>query len=916
MILDALRGIRDTEADIYYFNFGRHSGKFFQDELGNFYVAPRQDILIESVTNGWQITTEDGTIYTFDKGETDSTELGGSDQTIFSAWYLSKIQSQNRDQVINFSYNYARYDYVTLGRDVKYALRNFQQLGGGVTSCTPPNNNFLVSNSFYTPRLERISFENGYIDFIATTTRCDLIGDKRLDRIEIHSSDKLLNSYELSYKYFNDDGGCNPTTADNKRLVLTQLLEKNGITEKEPHVFQYDESEVLPSRLSRGQDYWGYYNGQVNNNTLVPTFAYIRNGATVIEPGADRSVDEAKTKAGILTQIKYPTGGTTTFTYEGNTATNTGNITLPPNYETRDIFLGASPGSNPLPQPYERAFEINESSGSARVDIFASGTTCVVGGPPPQGCDNNCLILLYRTGENSEVVQGILANQTGSSVQLDNGTYKLAAEADCQLDQQDFAVTLRIYEISEPEPGTSLDNKSTGGLRIAKTVDSPVVGEDIVKTYSYHQENDPDLTSGSVLTDLTYEYDYFLKVEVDVDDGACANGANCDFLAYASTTNYPMATTSGGYTGYAIVTVDHGANGYSTHKFVSPEQAPDSPPTSFPFAPVISYEWGRGVLLEQTDYNANRDTTKHLKNEYTSTEIKSVLGMKVGQNRFLQSECRLGLDDPDLLSSSEYETYRIETEFQYLKSQTERIYSTDNPNQFVERVTSYQHDPEHFQITQATTTDSKNQTRTTAYKYATDFEGSTTYGNHLLRDNHMHSQVLEQTTTVGSTPTQKVTTTYDTLSGNIVPILVNNYPTGTNEAVSINYQYDDRGNVRQVLGQDGVPTAFIWGYNQTLPVAKVVGAEFSEIEQIQGFGTNFQAGAGSLTDTQAQTLRSRLKPAQITVYTHDPLVGITSETDPNGRTMVYHYDDLNRLQWIESDEGHVVQKFGYQYASP
>ena len=63
-------------------------------------------------------------------------------------------------------------------------------------------------------------------------------------------------------------------------------------------------------------------------------------------------------------------------------------------------------------------------------------------------------------------------------------------------------------------------------------------------------------------------------------------------------------------------------------------------------------------------------------------------------------------------------------------------------------------------------------------------------------------------------------------------------------------------------------------------------------------------------------LRSNPRPAQVTVYTHDPLVGITSETDPNGRMMIYHYDELNRLQWIESHEGHVVQKFDYQYAQP
>ncbi len=232
---------------------------------------------------------------------------------------------------------------------------------------------------------------------------------------------------------------------------------------------------------------------------------------------------------------------------------------------------------------------------------------------------------------------------------------------------------------------------------------------------------------------------------------------------------------------------------------------------------------------------------------------------------------------------------------------------------------SYQYSDDGWgNVTSTSTTNSNKKEYQTRFQYPNDFSGgaANTYGSNLLRDNHMYRQVLEQTTTVGSTPTQKVTTTYSNPngSGNIVPTLIKNYPTSTTEAVSTSYQYDNRGNVRQVLGQDGVPTAFIWGYNQTLPVAKVVGATFSEIEDV--LSDNFHAGSEGLSDTQLRDLRRELSNAQITTYTHDPLVGITSETDPNGRKMIYHYDDLNRLQWIESQEGHVVQKMEYQYAQP
>ena len=210
------------------------------------------------------------------------------------------------------------------------------------------------------------------------------------------------------------------------------------------------------------------------------------------------------------------------------------------------------------------------------------------------------------------------------------------------------------------------------------------------------------------------------------------------------------------------------------------------------------------------------------------------------------------------------------------------MYGSENVAQRVETVTTYQYDPNHLQRTRATTTDSEQRTQTTNYQYAADFTDNP-YGSQLLRDNHIHSPMLEQTTEVkppGGTarPTQRLTTTYTNPGGNIVPTTVQYHPTGSGEVQTTVYAYDDQGNVREATGPDGVPTAYVWGYNQTLPVAQVVGATFSQVEG--QLGTDFHAGARGLSDTQAQQLRTTLKPAQVTIYTHDPLVGITSETTP------------------------------------
>lgn len=56
------------------------------------------------------------------------------------------------------------------------------------------------------------------------------------------------------------------------------------------------------------------------------------------------------------------------------------------------------------------------------------------------------------------------------------------------------------------------------------------------------------------------------------------------------------------------------------------------------------------------------------------------------------------------------------------------------------------------------------------------------------------------------------------------------------------------------------------------------------------------------------------KEAQMTTYAYDPLVGVTSATDPNGRTTYYEYDGLGRLRAVRDGEGNVLQAHEYRYA--
>ncbi|MGI4823593.1 MAG: RHS repeat domain-containing protein [Janthinobacterium lividum] len=54
--------------------------------------------------------------------------------------------------------------------------------------------------------------------------------------------------------------------------------------------------------------------------------------------------------------------------------------------------------------------------------------------------------------------------------------------------------------------------------------------------------------------------------------------------------------------------------------------------------------------------------------------------------------------------------------------------------------------------------------------------------------------------------------------------------------------------------------------------------------------------------------------AQMTSYTHDPLVGETSQTGPDGRTTFYEYDGLGRLVRTRDEQGRILSQQQYHYA--
>lgn len=128
-------------------------------------------------------------------------------------------------------------------------------------------------------------------------------------------------------------------------------------------------------------------------------------------------------------------------------------------------------------------------------------------------------------------------------------------------------------------------------------------------------------------------------------------------------------------------------------------------------------------------------------------------------------------------------------------------------------------------------------------------------------------------------------------------------------------EYDEKNNILQYHKENNINTCIIWGYNKTLPVAKIENATYSSISSslIQAIQDASDTGSESQLLTQLENLRISLPNAIVTCYTHKPLIGVSTMIDSRGNKVKYHYDSNNRLEFIEDNDSNVLSENEYHY---
>lgn len=270
----------------------------------------------------FEMTDDNGTIYTF------QTYLSNP-ITDYSEWFLKEMISADGTDTIAFNYTAqaANSSFPTVSHSYQGAVVN------PTGYCSPDNLSSVFSGSltpvpeFNTPVLESIVSSKAVVKF-EYDSRNDFNYLKRLTRITIapvNSPTDTIKRVKLIPKYFG-------TTDANRRLGLDSVIvDAPGDTHPQVYAFTY-ESQVLPpypikmtyptyAYPTYSEDYWGYYNGS-NSLSLVPV-DFITATYDKGYYGGNREADDGDySKACMLKEIKYPTGGRTVFEFERHYASS------------------------------------------------------------------------------------------------------------------------------------------------------------------------------------------------------------------------------------------------------------------------------------------------------------------------------------------------------------------------------------------------------------------------------------------------------------------------------------------------------------------------------------------------------------------------------------------------------------------
>lgn len=888
----AASGRLDTESDKYIVNSGNLNFSFYLDEeanpvFNNDYKNYKIDLERSTFPN-FKITDDQGNKYTFGKAET--TELLTEDYTPYetnSAYNLTSILTA-KNRAINFSYFED-----TVGQDsysdeliipIEFAISDLPESCPRGRQITPFNGQY---NKITRNNVSEITYANGRVTF---TYLDNNYKGNRLSQIKIFDkNNNLINRFEFIYDI-------------NKNLLLE--VKKYDHSNNAIPFYKLDYYGSIPDGISlKSQDLWGYYNGE-NNYYLVT---------------GNRKINFDNTRLGALKKITYPTGGFSEIEYEQNTSK-----TNPYGEDCSNVQYNAGElveaTSGPLNNhqaanqskvvyiPYKQIvkLELKSDAGDQTgcIESVTAGASAFF-----QGYDRILPFLAYAlcSPDHSNMVSSWAECMPGykynKTIILDYGPGNITIEAGSTETNTTTSTASVMLYYNNYVP----NNFPVGGIRVKSIKDySKPDNNFIEKKYTY--EESEGISSGNILYKSVRFFSW-----------SCTGNR---YVTYKSKSMLPLDSYNGNPVIYSNVKEKtYGGTILKSSKTYKYSIFP--PNLDQFFIDDDRYNNQNGKLLNEKDLNSSSvpvttETNFYSNFNYNSKKVIGFKSVRTGSHSSFISSSSAYLDSQSYsidISAFFYTKpyiYEYKT-FNLVKKETELINSTGT----ISKTENYEYN-NFNQLNKQTTKSSANDILETNYFYPQDPQMATKlFVNDLKTANIVGSPIVTQT----YKGTQKISeqeTVYakDATTNNLVlpKQILAAKGTQTPETKITYNSYDDKGNVTQYTPEGGIPVAVIWGYNKTQPIAKIENATYT---QVQTYVANLQTLSNG-TDENAllvalNTLRTSLPNAMVTTYTHKPLVGVSTITDPKGNRITYTYDSFNRLQSVKDHQGNIINENEYHY---
>ena len=1012
-------GTWDSEPDIFKFNFLGYSGSFLLDWKNETFVClTDKGIKISPNTHSsnqepsdFFITVPEGHQFLFElkeesiyvaNGSQSTSGGGGLNLSVYQerasrTYQLTQIKTNKGDII---TYNYTLTNEITGYPSISESLSIFEKKSMsdgfplGFLNYDVIKSKSLVKQKY--SYLSSITFPEGIISF-TTSDRIDLVGAKKLDRIEVkrNLASTALKTFNFNYGYFightsgtnlNNDLNYYSNFVTKTSNEKTHRLKLNSLEElgKPSYTFNYNETLSLPQKTSLASDYWGFYNGYLSNVTTFPNlyrFNY-RDENNYLDDyeNNNKGASLEHAKSAVLKKISYPTGGYTEFTYELNSFDNYLAPAIDYNATPTSIRIDTNPTTSNTPgseiitlrqdnvrfsgtallsvrgctsvelntaysDTYIKIYSFKESlqllvdNGTYYSPAHAMGILGLIKGTSNfnqsnfnQYIDKEEIIQMQINGDQEQIISGL-------NYSFNKGVVYARAFGGCGSYNGTINSSQAFLKLSSFNSNTHNTISKGGGLRI-KEISNYSSNLKLATKKSYEYEG------GKLMTPLVYakRRNFGINHKIDLSHDCIQRFFNATKLSISSSNIATISTSaSGNYVGYDKVTekqISNNSYNISNGKIVTNfKNNPDISTvgsgeaifiTNSVTLPPTKHYLDNGLVASELVYDKNEELLKKSSKSYSSIlDLDSFYGARYARI-FYATTGMINPCDDGLCTIYQIGAYAIRKRYksQLISSKETSYFGIDSLT--VNKDYLYNN---YNQISNIKETTSNNQIIETKIKYSHNFSS---YPYSYMTSSNFLTPIVEKEIRLNSERIklekflhQRKYITHNNINTYTYPIYKYSQAKGTNvlEDRIIYHSYDDRGNPKIVSKKDGTKIYYVWGYHKTQPIAKIEGYTGAQITAVQ---TKIKtAVTASNSDTsrcfdsgncnekvlrdKLTLLRNALPNAQVTTYTYDPLIGVTSMTDPRGETIYYTYDTFNRLEFVKDADGNILTNNQYNY---